>query len=189
MTKTIVSKRKRSAFLKALSLTGQVVESARAAGYTDSSYLRKLYNADEDFAESWEEALISASDSIEDACITRARDGVNEAVYYKGEVVGQKLRYSDQLAMFLLKGMRPEKYRDTLNVNGRLEGTFGVAVLPMTAVDVGTWEETAAQLHSAQTTLVLPGDPTLIIEQREKESILEKVESKPSLVNEGVVRV
>lgn len=56
------------------------------------------------------------------AAIRRAVHGVEEDVYYKGEVVGQKTNYSDGLLQTLLKAKVPEFAKDgdsapTVNVN------------------------------------------------------------------------
>jgi hypothetical protein len=45
-------------------------------------------------------------DALEDEVMRRAKDGVVEPVFYKGRVVGEKRRYSDNLAMFILKSRR-----------------------------------------------------------------------------------
>ena len=52
----------------------------------------------------------------------RAYEGVEEPVYQKGQLVGFIRKYSDLLAIFHLKGARPEKYRDNyvavqININ------------------------------------------------------------------------
>lgn len=46
------------------------------------------------------------------AAIKRGVHGVEEDVYYKGEVVGQKTNYSDSLLTTLLKAKRPEFAKD-----------------------------------------------------------------------------
>ena len=42
----------------------------------------------------------------------RAKDGVLKPVFYKGEIVGSIPQYSDNLLMFRLKALRPDKYRE-----------------------------------------------------------------------------
>ena len=48
----------------------------------------------------------------EDEAVRRAHDGVDEPVFYQGKACGVVRKYSDTLLIFLLKGRRPEKYRD-----------------------------------------------------------------------------
>ncbi|CAN0502903.1 unnamed protein product, partial [Discosporangium mesarthrocarpum] len=43
----------------------------------------------------------------------RAYHGVEETVWHRGEAVGTRRRYSDQLLMFLLRAHQPEVYRET----------------------------------------------------------------------------
>ena len=45
----------------------------------------------------------------------RAFRGVTEDIYYKGVIVGQRRVFSDTLAMFRLKALAPEKYRERID--------------------------------------------------------------------------
>jgi len=145
-----ISRRKRNAFLRALSISGKVAESSRSAGYTDSTYLQKLRATDEEFAKQWDLALESAADSLEDEAVRRATEGVLEPHYHKGEVVGYTKKYSDQLLIFLLKALRPDKFRETVNVDATLKGKLGIAVIPMTVKDAEAWASEAARVHNEQ---------------------------------------
>lgn len=149
-TQVKISRRKRNAFLRALAITGKVAESARSAGYADSTYLQKLRQTDEEFADQWNLAVDAAADILEDEALRRAKEGVMEPHWHKGEVVGYTRKYSDQLIMFLLKSLRPDKFRETLNVNTTLKGKLGVAVIPMTVKDAEQWEAEALRIHTEQ---------------------------------------
>lgn len=103
--------RKRRAFLKTLSTTGNVSEAARASKLSRShAYALKL--SDLDFAAEWADALESATDVLEAEARHRAVDGVQQPHFHQGKVAGSVTKYSDSLLMFLLKAHRPEKYRD-----------------------------------------------------------------------------
>jgi len=144
----VLSQRKRKVFLEVLGRTGKVKTAAEAAGYADSSFMGRIRRQDEEFAKEWEQALrTAAEDVLEPAAIERAVEGVMEDVYYQGDVVGQRINYSDQLLMFLLRGAKPEKFRENVNVSGRLDGEFGVSVIPMVASDEDNWEKSAIELH------------------------------------------
>ena len=98
-------------FLEAFALTGNVSESAKAAGVGRST----VYDAresDKAFAAAWDEAEEDAADRLERVALERAVDGVAEPVYYKGQLAGAVRRYSDTLLIFLLKARRPEKFRE-----------------------------------------------------------------------------
>jgi hypothetical protein len=87
----------------------------------ESSYGRTAvydYKAnDSEFATRLAESVEKGMDVLEQECIRRARDGTLEPVFHKGEQCGTIRKYSDTLAIFLLKGARPEKYRERLSVS------------------------------------------------------------------------
>lgn len=102
-------------FLQTLSETGNVSKSAQKAGIVRS----RAYQAKEeskDFADAWNQALEIAADALEEEARRRAAVGVLEPVFYQGEKVGTVRKYSDTLLIFLLKGIRPEKYRERSDV-------------------------------------------------------------------------
>ena len=66
----------------------------------------------EDFAAQWREALEEGSDLLDAEARRRAVTGIDEPVFYKGEVVGSITKYSDSLLMFLLRAHRPQMFRD-----------------------------------------------------------------------------
>lgn len=45
--------------------------------------------------------------------------GTVEPVFYQGKRVGEKLRFSDALLMFRLRALRPERYRDNYQGDGK----------------------------------------------------------------------
>ena len=76
--------------------------------------------ADPIFAAEWEQALEEAADHLELEARRRAHDGLMRKKFDKGQPVmdpatGEQyveMEYSDTLLIFLLKGARPEKYRE-----------------------------------------------------------------------------
>ena len=85
-------------FLEALSRTGNVgaaayyVQRSRQSAYD-------LRRRDPDFARGWQAALVLARDVAEDVLQERAIDGVEEPVYYHGEVVGTRRRFDSRLLL------------------------------------------------------------------------------------------
>ena len=85
-------------FLEALSRTGNVgaaayfVQRSRQSAYD-------LRRRDPDFARGWQAALVLARDVAEDVLQERAIGGVEEPVYYHGEVVGTRRRYDSRLLL------------------------------------------------------------------------------------------
>ena len=66
---------------------------------------------DVEFGKIVQEIRDMTMDSLEDAAIRRARDGVLEPQYFKGELQGYVRKYSDGLLTFMLTHGRPDKYR------------------------------------------------------------------------------
>lgn len=84
---------------------------AEKAHYHKSSvyYFKKKFK---DFKRRWEDSIDYYEDMLLQEVDRRGRRGVKKPVYYKGEVVGDIMEYSDTLLMFQLKSMRPKKYGD-----------------------------------------------------------------------------
>ena len=120
-------------FLGALS-TGL---SVTGAGTQAETPRRTLYNwraADPVFAAAWDDAVEAGADVLEDEARRRAVEGVEEPALYMGRIVkdeqGNMLtvkKYSDTLMVLLLKGRRPNVYRERVsqeinaNVNAKVE--------------------------------------------------------------------
>jgi hypothetical protein len=103
-------------FLVLYAETGNVAESARGAGCSREAPYRRA-KADAAFAEAWAGARETAVDHLEEVARKRAEAG------------------SDTLLIFLLKALRPEKYRDRVTVDvsvrdeaERIAGELGVDV-------------------------------------------------------------
>lgn len=154
-----VADKKAELFLHYLAQTGRVGDSAVKAGYTNPTALHRRRREDEDFAERWQEALEMAADTLEDEAVRRARDGVEEPVYYQGREVGTVTKYSDQLLQFLLRGMKPKKYRENQGGSGEGAGTFGIAVLPMAIPSTEQWEQMTNQNSKTDSSTVIDVEP------------------------------
>lgn len=100
------------AFLSALANGASVTLAGKSAGIGRSA-LYMWREDDKEFAKRWDSALESGTDLLEDEAKRRAVEGVKRPVYQGGECVGYVQEYSDTLLIFLLKGRRPEKYRDS----------------------------------------------------------------------------
>jgi hypothetical protein len=98
------------AFLRSLARTPSVTIAARAAGVSTRACY-KARDADPAFAEAWADAVNKSVDVLEDAVYQRA------------------LKEDSQLAMFVLKAFRPERYRETskLEIDQRF---CGVLIVP-----------------------------------------------------------
>lgn len=121
MDLTKVDSIKKRAFLAAFSECGNITKAAEMAGCSRCTHHKWLSESHE-YPELFEQAKESASDKLEQEARRRAVEGTKEAIYYQGEIVGHKMIYSDNLLMFLLKGERPEKFKDRTELTGAKGG-------------------------------------------------------------------
>lgn len=89
-----------------------VTRSCAAVGICTHTYYDHK-KTDEEFSKAADESINRGIDACIDECRRRAFIGCLDDVYYEGSVVGQRRVFSDSLAMFLIKGQRPE-YKDKL---------------------------------------------------------------------------
>ena len=113
---------------------------AKAAGISRQSHYRWL-KTDPDYPGRYQEAKAESAQLLEDEAVRRARDGVVEQIYYQGQVVGQKLNYSDTLLIFLLKAANPEKYRERYDMQAKVETKSDQPPVVMALSEVLTLDE------------------------------------------------
>lgn len=118
----------KAAFLSAYAETGNIKQAAEAAQVGRRSHYRWLA-ADKRYAEAFAEATEQAGDALEQEARRRAVDGVDEPVFYQGAQCGLVRKYSDTLLIFLLKGVRPEKFKDRHEHTGKDGGPIQAAVV------------------------------------------------------------
>lgn len=174
-TTTLVAARKRKKFLLVLAQTCSVAVAARAAGYQDTSTLKRYRRENEAFAEAWEQAVDDGIDVLEEELLRRAVHGVKKPLLYKGEIVAYETVRSDSNLQFALRAANPDKYRENVR-GGNMSVNFGIAFLPAAAKDEDDWEEKALEMHKGQTVLLPEVKPTENAMLRTKKTRLEKVE-------------
>lgn len=86
------------AFLQRLADSGEVRVAARASNVSHQTVYR-LRRSCPAFRTGWDAALLVARERAEEALATRALHGVEEEVFYHGEVVAKRRRYSDRLLL------------------------------------------------------------------------------------------
>lgn len=106
---------KKTAFLAALAETGIVAKACKAIEISRQCAY-EWRDEDPDFAERWERALKIGITALEDEAHRRAFEGCTEEIYHRGAVCGTVRKYSDTLAIFLLKAHAPEKYRENSHI-------------------------------------------------------------------------
>jgi hypothetical protein len=103
-------------YLRAVEQVGTLRAGCKAARVSHNTVYawREL---DEVFAMAENQARSTFADGLEEEVVRRARDGYDRPVYQGGELVGYERVYSDNLLWKLLQAVRPEKYRDKLDLN------------------------------------------------------------------------
>lgn len=141
-----VSDLKKRKFLAAFAETGFIGAAAKLADVTP----RAVWNwrnseeyRDPDFVEAFDAAYRIAAETIEDALIRRARDGVRKKIFHCGEpvidpVTGEQyeeLTYDTTAAIFMLKGAKPERYKDRHELSGPDNGPIHMRTDPKELTD------------------------------------------------------
>ena len=104
---------KKKAFLLAFARSGRVMDSCERAGiHWTTHYHWKKH--DKKYLAAFDMAEQMAADFMEDEVHRRAFEGYDHPVTYEGKITATYKEYSDNLAMFRLKKIRPE-YRDSYN--------------------------------------------------------------------------
>jgi hypothetical protein len=106
---------KKRAFLEAYSQTGNITRAAEISEVSRQSHYEWLKD-DSDYPAAFKEADEKASERLEAEARRRAVEGTSKPVFYQGMVCGAIQEYSDTLLMFLLKGAKPQKYRDNVSM-------------------------------------------------------------------------
>lgn len=96
----------KDAFLAVLCSGGVIRDACEAAGIARTTAYEWREN-DEAFAAAWQHAVDEGTDLLEREALRRARDGVEEPVFYQGAECGRVTRHSDALMQFMLRGRRP----------------------------------------------------------------------------------
>ncbi len=112
-------------FLKMLADTGNVRLACKAVRI-ERSTAYKARDADPEFRAKWDEMIENACDLLEAEAWRRGVYGTLKPVFYKGMLCtdrrGQPTgiqEYSDTLLALLLRGHRPDKYRERVEHTGR----------------------------------------------------------------------
>lgn len=114
-------------FLASLRRTGGNVARACKAEGIGRRTAYEWKKEDLEFSKQWDDAIQDGLDELEQEARRRAFKGLKQAIFYKGEVVGYEWEYSDTLMIFLLKGGRPEKYKERHEHSGDKNNPIEIA--------------------------------------------------------------
>ena len=134
---------KKDRFLKSFEELGNISKAAQLAGINRREHYFWI-NGDPEYAKAFENSEKIAADTLESEGYRRALEGVDEPVVYQGNFtypldkngIPDKSKspisirkYSDTLLIFLLKGARPDKYKDRHELGGPGGGPITLKVV------------------------------------------------------------
>ena len=115
-----INSREKNKFLNYYIELGSVSKAAEKTGISRQTHYLWLEN--ETYATAFEKARKMAGDLLEEEARRRAVEGVTEPVFYKGKKCGTVKKYSDALLTLLLKGAKPDTYKERVQseISGEL---------------------------------------------------------------------
>lgn len=158
--KEILQEKRYELFLDLLAKTGNISKSAKMAGFPDARWIYSYRKVNKAFDEKVKEAVIAGSEALEAEAYRRAVTGVKKPVIFKGmhmvDENGEKMyvrEYSDGLLQMLLKANNPTKFMERQKVENEVNVNVGIALLPTTIPDLGSWEKQARKLVTQKESL------------------------------------
>lgn len=97
-------------FLELLSQSGSVQKAALAVGMSASGAYRFRMRASRAFVQRWDDAHEIALSAVIDSAMERAIHGTVNPVFYKGEIMGERVTHDSRLSIFLLKMSLPSLF-------------------------------------------------------------------------------
>jgi hypothetical protein len=128
------SKKARALFLEHFARTGRVQASADVA-CVHRITVWQTRKDDPEFAALYDDAAARYCDILEAEAHRRAVEGVEEPVFHQGAECGYVRKYSDRLLELQLKGRLPERYRDRVSADVKVEGGVLVVGAPQSEAD------------------------------------------------------
>ncbi len=116
-------------FLAAYERTGGVYLACKAIDICYATFFQ-WKKRDPEFLSNFESARERIGELLEQEARRRAFEGVVRPVFQGGKKVGTVREYSDQVLMFLLKGAKPEVYRENckIQMDGNLRHSGAVQI-------------------------------------------------------------
>lgn len=122
-------------FLHVMALSGNFSKACRELRLNPTTVFA-LRHSDEEFGKRYNDAMRVAAEGWEAEVARRAFEGYERPVYQQGMLVGQQREFSDSLAAMLLKGAKPERYRERSSSEVTLRGGVTVALEQLTDAEL-----------------------------------------------------
>jgi hypothetical protein len=114
-----ISHARKRAYATALAITGMHGRACQLAGVDRKTPNNPTWREDRELQEAIRAAKLMSAELIEDALYDRAVNGTTKQYgWYKGEAGGTYQEFDTTAAIFLLKGLHPEKYAERHEVRG-----------------------------------------------------------------------
>ncbi|MBQ6481737.1 MAG: hypothetical protein IJI45_11515 [Anaerolineaceae bacterium] len=127
-TYRFINSKEKNDFLNYYIECGTISKAAKKAHISRQTHYDWLKNDNKGFyRRAFELADKMAADLLEEEAFRRAVEGDLQVVYYKGEEVGRRRVYSDQLLSILLKGKKPQ-YRENTEINNNVTVDMSEAI-------------------------------------------------------------
>lgn len=162
---------------------GDIHEAARWCGVSPH-FIHNWMKEDETARERFKEAQRVGYGGLESEAMRRAVKGVEEEVYYKGEVVGYKTNYSDGLLSKLLEARVPE-YSKKEGGGNSFHGPTQINIMPR-AENYEEWLTMRDQTLNRNNEPALPAPPEKIPEILQGEYVEEEPERLSELEGLGL---
>lgn len=115
-----LKKERQKLFLKEFAKCGVIFRAAEKASLNRSTHYEWL-KLDVEYSRAFSDVKEEYIEKLEAEADRRAVEGVDRPVFYDGNVVGHIREYSDTLLIFRLKALKPEKYRESYHITGKVE--------------------------------------------------------------------
>ncbi len=132
---------------------------------------------DEAYREHFRLTKTILTDGAEDEVYRRAFVGYDAPIVHAGKIIGSHKRYSDSLAQFMLKGMRPRVYRDGMDDLPMGPMSMEIRILSPEESEKERAEARARQAPDAPRIISIPGgdsDSAEVDEQQTFANLKEK---------------
>ena len=147
-------------FVRALAESGCVADACKRVGMSDSS-ARRLRNRPDAvaFRRAWKAALVHATTRLSEAAFSRALYGVRRPVFYKGELIGERVYYDERLTQFLLRHLDPAgfgRWRDKVEWEDGPDGVMPDLAVALIALENEAFDRFYSGPASGSTSAVGP---------------------------------
>ncbi|HKA32860.1 MAG TPA: hypothetical protein VKH64_06580 [Candidatus Binatia bacterium] len=171
--------RRQRAFLAGF-VAGKGLKRAEELSDVSSMCHYQWMKKDAAYRECFRLAKTMLTDEAEDEAYRRAFVGYDTPIVHAGKIIGSHKRYSDSLAQFMLKGMRPRVYREGMEDLPMGPTHMTIRVITPEEQEKRRAEERAkAAAESTTRTISIPGPDADSSAQADERQTFDNLKEKP----------